>query len=394
MGISAARNLRLLAWFNFCLDFRLYGPVIILYFSRVAGSYTLGMSVFAITQLASAVFEVPTGVFSDWIGRKRTLIIGAGAGTLSIICYALGSYEWLVVGAIAEGFARALFSGNNNALLYDTLTQMGRPDEYQEYLGRVGSMFQVALAISAIIGSMIAFVSFSLVMWLSVIPQFLCLLLGLFMVEPTVHDKRSDGNLYAHLGTAIRLIFRNHKLRTISLASMLGFAFGESAFQMRSAFINLLWPVWAIGIAQTISNITAAFSFYLSGPIIKRFGELRLLLLGDGVSISLNTIALAVPTVLSPVLMGATSIFFGVNMVAKDGLMQREFSQEQRATMGSLTALGGSLAFGGYSLFLGAMADRFGVTAALLFTEFLSVFVILLYIIAFRQKNAVYREAS
>jgi hypothetical protein len=57
-------NIRLLAWFNFCLDFRLYAPVAILYFSDVAGSFTLGMSVFSAIMLSGALLEVPTGVFS------------------------------------------------------------------------------------------------------------------------------------------------------------------------------------------------------------------------------------------------------------------------------------------------------------------------------------------
>jgi hypothetical protein len=55
------KNIKLLAWFNFFTDFKLYPPVAIIYFARVSGSYALGMSIFAITQLASAIFEVPTG---------------------------------------------------------------------------------------------------------------------------------------------------------------------------------------------------------------------------------------------------------------------------------------------------------------------------------------------
>ena len=102
------KNIRLLAWFNFFLEFRLYAPVAIIYFSKVTGSYALGMSVFSVAMLASAIFEVPTGVFSDMIGRKKTVVFGAVASLLSVLFYAWGgNYLILLVGAVVEGLARS-----------------------------------------------------------------------------------------------------------------------------------------------------------------------------------------------------------------------------------------------------------------------------------------------
>jgi MFS family permease len=372
-------NIRLLAWFNFCLDFRLYAPVAILYFSDVAGSFTLGMSVFSAIMLSGALLEVPTGVFSDRIGRKRTLVLGSGASVASVTLYAVGGSYWpLLGGAILEGLGRALFSGNNDALLHDTLTESGQQDAYQDYLGKTSAMFQVALAISAILGSIIAFISFPLVMWLSVIPQVAGLVISLRIVEPA-HHYTSEGNVYAHTWTALRHILRNRRLRTISAASVLGYAFGESAWQFRAAFIETLWPVWAIGVAQTLSNIGAAFSFYLSGRLIRRFGEFKLLVVGDAYSAAANITALLLRAGISPALMATPSLFFGVNMVAIGGLMQRDFTPEQRATMGSLTAFAGSIGFAIYSLLLGALADALGVVRALLVTQALTLVVLWLY---------------
>ena len=63
-------NIALLRAFYFCSDFRLYGPVAILYFAQVTGSFAQGLSVFSVAMLAAALLEVPTGVFSDRIGRR------------------------------------------------------------------------------------------------------------------------------------------------------------------------------------------------------------------------------------------------------------------------------------------------------------------------------------
>ncbi len=369
------RNVRLLSWFNFCLDFRPYAPIAVLYYSQVSGSFALGMSVFTASGLSQSLFEVPTGVLSDRVGRKWTVVCGAVASVCSLVCYALGSnlgYPILLIGGVCDGLARSFYSGNNEALLYDTLAEHNRQAEFQEYLGRTSSMYQLALAISAVIGSLIAALSFSVVLWLSVIPMVLALIVSLQFREPTVHA-RTNANVYAHLGTAFKNIVHNPRLRLLSLAQILSYSIGEASWQIRAVFVRTLWPVWALGIAQMIGNATASLGFFFAGRIIRRFGEFRLLLGGMTLSEAINLFGLLVPTVISPALMASNSIFFGINTTAMGGLLQREFSDEQRATMGSLNSFAGSIGFGICSLLLGALADRLGVTAALIIAAALMV---------------------
>jgi hypothetical protein len=366
------RNIRLLALFNFCLDFRLYGPVAILYFTQVAGSFALAMGVFSVAMLASSLLEVPTGILSDRMGRKLTVVCGAVCSVLSIVCYALGgSVAMLFLGAIFEGTARAFWSGNNDALLYDTLVELGEEAAYTDYAGRTSSMYQLALAISAVAGSVVAFFApdgLVLLMWLSVIPQIGALIVSLQLVNPTPHQQTS-GNIFAHLGTAFRNIMQNPRLKTLSAANILTFAIGEASFQFRATFTEMLVPVWALGVIRLLAHIGAASSFYFAGRIIRRFGELRLLVGGITFSLTVNLFSMLFPGILSPFLMASTSLLFGVNMTAIGGLMQREFTTEQRATMGSLTSFGGSLMFAVYALILGALADLIGVIPALIVSE-------------------------
>ena len=381
-------NVRLLAWFNFFTDFRPYAPIAILYFSDVSGSYALGMSVYSAIMLSQSLFEVPTGVFSDLIGRRRTVICGAMASVFSLTCYAIGgTYLALLAGGVFEGLARAFYSGNNDALLHDTLKEVGREDAFREYLGKTASMYQVALAISALIGSLLAAISFQLVMWVSVIPMALSLLVSLWFVEPQAYTRTST-NVYAHLGTALRNIVHNPKLREISIATILDYSLGESRWYFRSTFVATLWPVWALGIAQMLANATAAVSFYFAGRVIRRFGELRLLISGIVFSESLSLFAMFFAGVLSPVLLGMNSLLFGVNTVAIGSLLQRQFTDEQRATMGSLTSFGGSIALAIFSFLLGALADRIGVTEALIVGTALVIAPLSLYVRALRGDSA------
>ncbi|MBU1084924.1 MAG: MFS transporter [Candidatus Beckwithbacteria bacterium] len=371
--MSLHKNIRLLAWFNFFLDLRLYAPVAIIYFSRVTGSYALGMSVFSMVMLTSAIFEVPTGVFSDRIGRKKTVILGAGASLFSVILYALGgSYLILLAGAMLEGLARSFYSGNNDSLLHDTLLESKQTKQYAEYKGKTDSVAQVALGIAALVGAVVAHWSFFWVMWLSVLPAMAGLWVSVGLVEPKVHEKKS-GNIYAHLKKAINGFLSNKKLRKLSLASIIGYAGGESGYQFSSAFIQTLWPIWAIGVSKALTNIGAAISFYFSGKLIKKYGEYKLWVVGKIYSLVTSTVALIFPTVASPLIMATSSVFFGTSTVASSTLKQFEYTQEQRSTMDSLNSLFGSIAFAIVSFCLGLVADLLTPAKALLSLQVLAV---------------------
>lgn len=384
MARDVRRNFRLLAWFNFLLDFRLYAPVMIIYFERITDSYALAMSVLGVVMLSAALLEVPTGIFSDRVGRRMTVITGAFASLASVTCYAIGgTYAVLLVGAVAEGLGQSLFSGNNDALLHDTLAELDDRDSFMAHLGRISSAFQIALAISALVGGVLAAISFSLVMWLSVVPKLVMVGVSFRFVEPRVHEEKTSG-VFGHLKEAVRVFRRNPRLRMLSIGKIIGASVGEAAFQFRTVFIEMLWPLWAIGVARTISNVCAAISFYFAGKFVDMFGAKRLLFGGIAVSEVINGVALLMSSVFSPILMGGTSIFFGVNTVSMNGMMQREFTDAQRSTMGSLVAFVSSLIFAVLSVALGWLADTVGVRDALLIATAASSFSLFFFWQAFK----------
>ena len=377
--MNTQRNIRLLSIFNFLTDFDLFAPVAVIYFAKVAGSYTAAMSVFSIFMISAAVFEVPTGILSDKIGRKKTIILGSLASLASALLLALGAhYSYLVASAVMVGLARAFYSGNNDAFLYDTLRDANKEKDYNEYLGKVSSFFQIALAVSALLGSILASISFSVLLWISVVPRLIKLAVSFLFLEPNSFQKTAT-NIYAHAFDSLRAFFKNPRLRRLSLASIISFSLEENAFQFAPAFINSLWPLWAVGLSRMLSNLGAAMSYYLSGKIVKRFNEKRVLVGGKLYSRILNLVAFGWPTVVSPLLLSLTSISFGTVEVTKNHLMQKEFSDQQRATMSSLNALAGSIGFAVASLAIGLSADRIGVTGTLLSIHLVLFSVVYIY---------------
>jgi MFS family permease len=334
--------------------------------------------------VSAALLEIPTGILSDLVGRRKTIIFGALAAATYAILYAIGGSFWmLALGALFEGLSRSFYSGNNDALLHDTLTASGEIENFDEYLGKTDSMFQIALAISGIIGSLIAQWSFPIIMWLSVIPQLLCVYLGIQIIEPTVNSQQS-GNVYSHLKEALMGFITNKKLRLLSISSIVSFGIGEATYQFQSAFYNTLLPVWLIGFVKTLSNIGASFSFHFSGRLIKKYSAINLLLFTTIYNRVVNGLAVLFPGIASPFLMASSSLWHGVQSVSKTTLLQHEFKPHQRATMGSLNAFGGSLFFGIVATSLGFLADVFTPGQAILFFQIAALPVVFLYWKLFR----------
>ncbi len=295
----------------------------------------------------------------------------------------------LAIGAIFGGLAESLFSGNNHALLYDTLAEQGHTEKYADVSGKVSSMFQFGLGLSALFGSFFAGISLSYIMWISVIPQALCLGIAFFLSEPKVHTDKESTNIFAHLKEAIVKFKESYNLRALSLTSMLDFGIGEVMHQLSPAFLILVWPVWALGVARGLSHAFAFIGFRYAGKFIKKFSVFKSLIGGWIGSRLLVIIAVLSPTIFSPILISVTSLFFGFRMVALDTLMQKEFTDQQRATMGSLNRLGANIFFALFAYLFGLFADTIGPGHSILIGEVILLFFVWIYFKLYRRNRLV-----
>ncbi|MBT3260756.1 MFS transporter [bacterium] len=352
-------NLKLLAAFNFFTDFRLYIPIAILYFAKVSGSFTLGMSVFTIIALAQTVFEVPTGILSDkFLHRKGSIQCGALASFIALACYAYApSYTWLAGGAILEGLARSFYSGTKEALLYETLKENNQENEYHHYQGKVVAMFQFAAFGASVLGAGAVLYSYKLVMWLSVIPQLVCMIISLFFVEPKMHTKQINHNIWAHIRESLKQFKHNKRLRWLAIANTVNWSFAETSYQFQSAFVKLIVPEWALSLIRSLKSLASALGFWFAGKIINKFGYFKIFINSHIIALALNLTAVLLKNIFSPFLLVVNSVFFGVTSIAKDTLLQKEFTHRERATLGSFVSLAQSLGFACVALMIGYIAD-------------------------------------
>lgn len=368
-----SRNVRILTWQGFLVGFNLWSPLAAIYFSNVSGSYALGMSVFATEMISAALFEIPTGVFSDKIGRKYSTMLGSLFYTLSFVFYAIGiNYWFLFIGALLEGLARSFYSGNNDALLFDSLNSSKRKEELEKWMGYIGSAEQWSIGIASIIGGFLYVISSALVMWLSVIPHFISFLMSFWLIDTKIHSGES-GNVYLHLKDSLKNFLSNKKIRYLSLSEIIGHGIGESSFYFRPVFVAMLWPAWAIGVASAMANVAAAIGFGFSGKLMKKFKAENVLLFEQIYSMVTSLVSFVFPSVLSPAMLSSTSLLYGPSTVAQNSLMQREFNDAQRATMGSLNSLAKNIFYGACLVAVGWVADRTTPKTALIGGQILAL---------------------
>ena len=144
---------------------------------------------------------------------------------------------------------------------------------------------------------------------------------------------------------------------------MLGIS-GESAAQLSPVFVAGLWPLWALGLWRTFGHGVSFVGFRVSGWVVGRLGAARTLLFGELFDNVVNFVALVKPTMVSPLLLGSPA--YGMSTIAQQTLLQREFTDRERATMGSLGSLLGSVLYALVAVGAGLVADRWGIVPALL----------------------------
>jgi MFS family permease len=381
------KNIKLLYLRDFFVGLRFFAAIQVIYFVHITGSFALAMSLFSIATISQALLEIPTGIFSDKVGRRLTTVLGTLSAVVSIIFYAIGtSYTFLLIGALLEGLARSLGSGNHDAYIYDSLKEIGKEDDYHRYYGKNGTVWEVSWGIAAFVGGFLASRSFALALWLSVATQVIAFVISLYLTEPRAHSK-SDLHPYAHLKESIRGFKNNRKLRLLTFASVWRESISESSYQFLPAFMATLWPVWAIGLQRTAVSVISATSYYFGDRVVDRYKSLPTVLWTFLINRTINILSFGIPTGVSPASLAMTATTYGPVNIAQESLNQKEFTDEQRATMGSLISILMSIGFGVIAFVIGYVADIIGPGKILLIGELLMLPVLIIYWMLFKHER-------
>jgi MFS family permease len=112
-------------------------PIIVLYFLfNNLDFYQIGI-LSSLSALTVAVLEIPTGIFADKYGRKKSILIAMISGILASVFYLCGTFNYLVFASFLIGVTLSFISGSRISLFYDSLKQLGNEKNYKKEIGKV-----------------------------------------------------------------------------------------------------------------------------------------------------------------------------------------------------------------------------------------------------------------
>ena len=357
-------------------------PFLLVDFSSSGSTVGLLSGTYALSQFAVAPL---IGALSDRFGRKPVIslcvlgsVIGMGlfATTLTL------PWQQLWPSAAAAGLPLAMLflariidgaSGGTAATATAVLADITTPENRAKAFGLIGVAFGLGFALGPGLGGLLGDVNRILPAWAATAFALtnLVVVLGLL---PETHpvDARRQLPRKRELNpiTLLMRVFSKPEVRRLSVA-FFGFFMTFNGFTTVLVLYlrnNFRWTEGMAGAAFALVGVIAmVVQGGLIGPLVKRFGELRLTLTGLGLlTVGCLLVPLATPATSVPVVYSAVSLLaLGTGLVTP---CLRALVSRRLGSDGQGSALGGLQGLQSLGTFLGASAagfsyDRIGPTS-------------------------------
>ncbi len=170
------------AFYGFVKNLRFFDPYLILFFREVGISYFQIGVLFSIREIATNIFEIPSGIIADSYGRRRAMMAAFAVYILSFAVFFFYPAFVPYIGAmLLFALGEAFRSGTHKAMILDYITRHGMADQKVHYYGHTRSWSQRGSALSALIAGLIVFThgQYQQVFLYSIIPY----IIGFFLIK-------------------------------------------------------------------------------------------------------------------------------------------------------------------------------------------------------------------
>ncbi|MDD2871297.1 MAG: MFS transporter [Candidatus Gracilibacteria bacterium] len=192
--------------------FMLFIPTIVLFFQENGLNMREILLLQSVFSLGMILFEIPSGYFSDVLGRKYTLVFGSILGFFGICIYAFsyGFYGFMLA-ELVLGLGASFISGTDSALLYDTLEQIGKTDDYKKIEGKMSSVGNFSEAIASVLGGFLALISLRTPLYIEIFIMFLTIPISLSLIEPSRHKYKNEEGVFKEILKIVKYSVHHHK---------------------------------------------------------------------------------------------------------------------------------------------------------------------------------------
>lgn len=166
-------------YYKFCLygflkNQKFYEPFILLIFLHNKGlNFTQIGTLYSIRFILRTLFEIPSGIAADAMGRRGTMLYSYGFYMVSFLAYFYAdTFLWLIAPTILFALGDAFRTGTHKAMIFEYLKSKGWENQKVNYYGHTRSWSQSGSAISSLIAAGLVVLSdnYNLVFLYSFIP--------------------------------------------------------------------------------------------------------------------------------------------------------------------------------------------------------------------------------
>ena len=194
--LNIKRQLGLLYISNFMFNISIAGAAWVLLL--VSDGYSLVQVGFAETvfHIVSLIAEIPSGMFADVFGRKKSLILSCIMSMMSAAVRGfLPGYPCVLISIAFSALSYNFISGSDSALAYDSLLEEGQQNKYDRYISTQTAIYRISNGIATLFAGVAVIMGNRNAQILSLGISAVNLFFLLFLRENKVIQKKSSDTL-------------------------------------------------------------------------------------------------------------------------------------------------------------------------------------------------------
>lgn len=163
----------------------------VIYLTDKKGLPVVALGILQLIQtITRIIFDVPSGILCDKIGRVKTLIISTLIGMFADVFLIFGhSFFTISLAYISFGISIAFMSGTLEAFMYDSLAKLGKEDSYKKVATNQYIYIMISFVVAMILGAYLSLYDMRLMYVSNLIAEVFALIACFFMIEPPTLGK-------------------------------------------------------------------------------------------------------------------------------------------------------------------------------------------------------------
>jgi MFS family permease len=364
-------------------SFLFFLPIVYVFFQENGLSLTQIFIIEAIFSVGLVLFEVPTGAFADYFGKKASLVIGSFIWIISCVLFSFGSGFYMFTFAyLIWALGAAFLSGADTALFYDILHKDNQKEHFKKYQGNAKFIGLVAISTASILGGYIASFSMRYTFIASAIAFFVMFII-LISIKHKEDEKEEQETYTQIIKNSFSIIRKSSILIWLFFYSalfMVVFKLTQPSTQIYMNLANL--DIKYFGFASAFFFIIAAIASKLTDRFEKKFQKYSYLILSILMILStflVSQFVFKLGFLIFGILFFATSI----NSIIVQHEVLENSPKSKHSTILSFNNLFDRLMFVIISPLWGFGMDKLGLTNTFFYASLITIVFILILMIPF-----------